>query len=759
MSKFLTNLVTDIDEINSIYRLRSRPYLEQTVTGKNIDIAKQKADIETQDSWEIVPSKFKKSVKLRKSKASDVGLEDEIWSLLVRMGFDEYSKDRNFKVFIDEKTPPRQIDVFAKDSQTALLVECTTSEGGKEKNLNDLIEKILSIKSQVFASINEHYYPSVKLNIRWIIATRNIRWRNADLTKAAVNKIVVLKDEDIDYYKKLTNIFRTAAKYQLLGHVFAEEKIHEMDIKVPATKGKMGGQAFYNFLIKPLDLLKLSYIRHKVTRTIEYAETYQRQLNPKRLKSIANYIDNGGQFPTNIVINISTKNQLGFDKKEIIGESSFGILHLPNHYASAYVIDGQHRLYGYAFSRRIKKGVEDKTTFPVLAYVNLPTKMEADLFVDINSKQEKVQTNLIKEIYADLKWESKDLNEKLEALRSRTAIALNESVNSPFYDRFALAGKDKTSFRCLTLTSFSDGLKENRLFGEMTGIFKPGYLYASYDPDFTESLEKACDILIHYFQIFRSALPEHWALGNDKGGYICTNMGTRALLIVLKDILAHIEADLKIELDDLPAKSIVQYIDEYVEPLKKFFTEATADTYKHIRDRQAKKGVSDNAIFLMSQINKHIPKFCSDKLKEYLATVDEEGTAEAQKLIDEIEYFMFERVTEKLREKFGDNWWYEGVPEKVRLQCSETHQKEKGVKKPEQYIHIIDLQSIASANWDLFENYFTISKDGGKEKKLKWLVDLNSIRNITHHRPKWPAKKEEVNFVKEIYKVVMTKFL
>jgi DNA sulfur modification protein DndB len=412
MAELLMNIIRNGDALKGMFKSRSKPYFEKTVTGKTALLAQQKAELETKEGWEIIPSKLKKSVKLRMPKPFDIKLEDEVWSMLVKMGFDEFSKDRNFRIFVDEKTPPRQIDVFAKDSETVLLIECTSSEERKEKSLNELIEKILSISSPVFMSINKHYGPAVKLKLRWIIATRNIQWRTAYLNKAEANKIIVLRDEEIDYFKKLGDLFRAAAKYQLLAHVFSEEKIHEIDIRVPATKGKMGKQTFYNFLIKPFDLLKIAYVSHKKSRSIKDVETYQRMLIPKRLKSIAKYIDGGGQFPTNIVINIKAKQELLFDKKEVIGESSFGTLHLPNRYASAWIIDGQHRLYGYVYSKRILKRDLDKTTFPVLAYENLPPMAEADLFVDINSKQERVKQNLIKEIYADLKWESKDLKEK-----------------------------------------------------------------------------------------------------------------------------------------------------------------------------------------------------------------------------------------------------------------------------------------------------------------------------------------------------------
>lgn len=760
MAELLTNLIGNGDALKSIFRSRSKPYYVKTVSGKTALLAQQKAELEVKEGWEIIPSQLKKSVRLRMLKPFDIRLEDEIWSMLVKMGFEEFSKDRNFKIFVDDKTPPRQIDVFTKDSETALLVECTSSEEKKEKSVNDLIEKILSISSPVFQSINKHYGPDVKLKLRWVIATRNVQWRPVDLAKAEANKIMVLRDEEIDYFKKLADLFKTAAKYQLLAHIFSDEKIHEIDIRVPATKGRMGKQTFYNFLIRPFDLLKIAYISHKRSRSIKDIETYQRMLIPKRLKSIAKYIDNGGQFPTNIVINIKTKQELVFEKKDVIGESSFGTLHLPNRYASAWIIDGQHRLYGYVFSKRMLKHSSDKTTFPVLAYESLPPLAEADLFVDINSKQERVKQNLIKEIYADLKWESKDFKEKLDALRSKTAIRLNAISDSPLCDRFALASKSRSNYTCLTLASFADGLKENRFFGEQAAVFKPGPLYASYEEDLDVTLEKACTVLTYYFDLFKKALPEHWSLGDAPGGYLCTNNAVRSLLIILREILADIKNVLKIDLDDLDAESIIGHIDKYVEPLINFFSDANLETIRHLRSRQAIKGVNDNAIELMARIHDQHKEFCPDRLKEYLETIDIAGTGEAKNLMGEIQITMFRFVTDKLKETFGDeNWWYEGIPEKVRLSCSEIHQKEKGVKKVEQYIHLLDYQTIAAANWSLFEKTFAMTKDGGKEKKLKWIADLNTVRNITHHEEKWPATKDQVNFVRQVHKFVKQHFV
>jgi DNA sulfur modification protein DndB len=169
---------------------------------------------------------------------------------------------------------------------------------------------------------------------------------------------------------------------------------------VPATKGRMGKVTFYNFLISPHELLKISYISHRAGTSNDDIETYQRMVKSSRLKDIGAFIDGGGKFPTNIVINIKVNGHLRFDRKEDFGDTETGILHLTGQYGSAWVIDGQHRLYGYSHAER--KEESDHSVVPVLAYENLPVREEIALFVDINTKQVKVSRNLVHEIVSTL---------------------------------------------------------------------------------------------------------------------------------------------------------------------------------------------------------------------------------------------------------------------------------------------------------------------------------------------------------------------
>ncbi len=753
------NTISDSSEILSILRLRRKPHIEKTVKASTFELAKKKVELEEKDGWSILQHN-KKSIRIKKEKPFDEKLEDKVWSILTRMGFNELSKDRQFKINVGDDIPGRQIDVFAKDEETALFIECTACEERKRKSLANLIEKIVSIRKKVFNRARIHYGHDSKLQMKWGIATRNIEWFEADEKKCEEENIFVLKDSNIEYYNRLANHLKEAAKYQLLAQIFRNEKIKGLSLVVPATRGKEGRTISYNFLLRPYDLLKIAYISHKKGDDVDDFDTYQRMLTPSRLKKIGKYIDGGGQFPTNIVVNIKSPRSVRFDKKKDIGTSAYGQLYLPSQYASVWIIDGQHRLYGYSYSTRSMKKDSDTTVFPVLAYVNLPSDKEAEMFISINCEQVKVSRNLLNEIYSGLKWDSDDFKDRIDGLRSRITMNMNSVSTSPIFERVIVTNTKKTNYRCLTINSFVDGLKENRFFGEENkNGFTPGHLTASYSQNLKITLNKAVLTIEHYLNLFKSKLNKHWMLGDAPGGFLCTNNGIRALLRVLKEIFDHVEYENGEKLHKLKAEDLFNDIDKYTEPLIEYFLTQSTDEILYYRNRTALKGVNQNTMRMLSVIHRTYIDFHPKKLEKYLEKIDEEGTEEAKKKIDDISRQMYQFVIEKLIDKHDDRWWYNGVPEKVRQECIIRQDKDKGAKDKEQYLRLIDYHSIASQDWNFFQEYFAIGKDGGKKKKLDWLVKLNDIRNITHHPEKWPAEKEQVELVRKIHKHIMEKFV
>ncbi|MDP8314441.1 MAG: DGQHR domain-containing protein [Candidatus Celaenobacter antarcticus] len=752
MSDLIGNLLTEEGEIKSVLSKRGKGYIEKTISGKTRVIREEKAKLEADDEgWEIL-RRNKKSFRLKKDKPLDEQLEDEVWCILAKMGFDELSDGRDFT--IKDGNLDRQIDVFAKDRETAIVVECTQCEDYKRKDISDLINKIAKLKGGTSDSIKEYYGNEPKLKIRWVIAIRNIEVTKSNKEIAEQEKIVILDDNDLNYYSKLAKRLKDFSKYQFLSHLFSDEEISGLEQIVPATRGKMGGNTFYNFLIKPEDLMKISFISHKASRDVADVKTYQRMLEPKRLREIAHYVDEGGQFPTNIVVNIKTKRDTRFDLQDTIGDSAFGTLYLPKCYSACWIIDGQHRLYGYMQSERAQNP-HDQTTLPVLAYDKLSSTEEASLFVDINCKQVKVTRRLLNEIYANLTWGSPKFGDRINSLCSRVVTGLNSKNGSPIYDRLILTNKDKTKYRCLTLTSFNNSLIKNRFFGTENN---PGPLNESKTGDLEKTQNKAIKILNYYLKLFSESMPEHWKLGDDKGGYLCTNNGIKALLIVLKEILAFIEYNDKIDVGLCEPEDIFTLLKKYIKPLIEYFKTASLEEISLYRSMQAEKGVRKNSLFMMCLINKEFDKFLPKGLAEFLETIDEEGTDDAHSLIDEIQERIFNVVIKTLENNFGKRWWYDGVPTQIRTECSKRMEEEKGIKKREQYFTLIDYKKIAYANWEILNEYFSLEEKGGKNKQLEWLDKLNPIRNITHHREKWPATKEQVRFVREIHNKVIEKF-
>jgi len=132
----------------------------------------------------------------------------------------------------------------------------------------------------------------------------------------------------------------------------------------------MGENTYYLFSIEHEKLLKVGYVLHRNKANINMNPTYQRIIKRSRIKSVHEFIDNKkGYFPNSIIIiiiiiSVDSDKDLVFDRANTQVKSSIsniGILHLPKKYRSAYIIDGQHRLYGYANSE-----YKSKNSIPVV---------------------------------------------------------------------------------------------------------------------------------------------------------------------------------------------------------------------------------------------------------------------------------------------------------------------------------------------------------------------------------------------------------
>jgi DGQHR domain-containing protein len=751
------------EDISGVLNKRSKTFVEKTINHTDKDTLEDMLEVEKKDGWRIFKSKRKasskpkrrakkKSYKLRKSKEKSELLVNEVWCMLAKMGFHELSKDDEFAITDTKKLVEHKIDIYARDENCVLLLQCEQLDvPGVTKKIDERIDEIKLIRSSIEQNIRKEFDG---IKVKWLIATRRISWSVSSKNKAKEENISILSDKDIDYYIKNTQLLKTAARFQLLAYLLKDIGVKGLGAKkVLATEGIMGGAKYYTFLASPADLLKISFVAHKALSGND--DTYQRLVQPQRLKKIGEYIDNGGQFPTNIVINFKQKRPLSFEQKEKQGNLKIGTLKLPNVYGSAWLIDGQHRLYGYAHSQRALKE-DTKTFFPILAYHNLDPKKEKDLFVDINSKQVKVSKNVLNEIIADIGWSSSDPVEQLQALRARLAKSLNDSPG-PFFERFKNELDKKTSTRCLTAINFTDGLKDGAFFGKVSASDRllPGPLYdaTSKDDEMANSLTKGLDVINGVFVYFEKRSKDNWDLGDAPGGFFGTNLGVRTLLSILSNIIKHIEHKENLDASITSPDELTKLIEPYLEPLSDYVNELSVEEIKGLRSSSSLGKVTANSFQLMVKIRDSIKDFNPNGLDEYVDSLDEEGTKRAASQIRNIHKKISDFVVTKLKANYGeDDWWNRGVPQRIRKECAVRKEEDPNIHNVEEAFNLIHYQQIVveKENWPMFEHFVGMGEPAKSSTRTKWLRELSDIRNKAMHPERGSLTKEETAKIEEI---------
>jgi DNA sulfur modification protein DndB len=290
----------------------------------------------------------------------------------------------------------------------------------------------------------------------------------------------------------------------------------------------MGGHTYYTFVLSPDDLLKIAYVHHRSGQSsfLELSDSYQRIINAARVRKIAQFIEEeNGFFPGSIILNFHRN----FTKKETLGDKRHldqitnkvkpVVLTLPPYYGCAWIIDGQHRLYGYADLHK-----KHKETIPVVAFVDESNSLEAKMFVDVNKNQKSIEANLLWDLYEDLYVTTKDEKEKQLFAISKIAKELNRRETSPFYGHISIP-KDQ-NLGNITLTTICTMLKQQKLIDPNEDLlFKKNY---------DETVDFAVERISVFFNIFKEFMPNEWNAGDKH--YIRTNSGIVVLLGIFRDI-------------------------------------------------------------------------------------------------------------------------------------------------------------------------------------------------------------------------------
>jgi len=200
---------------------------------------------------------------------------------------------------------------------------------------------------------------------------------------------------------------------------------------------------------------------------------YQRPGKGSRMKQFAKYL---GENALAIVppVLLSTRDRWEFESKS----KEFGIIKV---YGPAAIVDGQHRLGGYIL--RAEK-LDDFREIDFVAYAGLAYAVEAQAFVTINGKAQKVPKGV--ERLISNRWSTK------------ISMLLTESGTSPLYERIYIVGSKDLEFGFFNLSSFDKQVERTFSHGSFLGLHDDediGTLYA---------------IIERYWQLIAKHFSDEW---------------------------------------------------------------------------------------------------------------------------------------------------------------------------------------------------------------------------------------------------------
>jgi len=102
-------------------------------------------------------------------------------------------------------------------------------------------------------------------------------------------------------------------------------------------------------------------------------------------------------------------------------------------------------------------------------------------------------------------------------------------------------------------------------------------------------------------------------------------------------------------------------------------------------------------------------------------------------LLDRTERSLVDFTERKLQSQMAD-WWTDGIPTSVRIECAKRSEEEGNKLPKAAYLDLIAVKTILESNWALFESDLgVVGWKGGKRAALSWFDQFNKIRrNVMH---------------------------
>ena len=275
-------------------------------------------------------------------------------------------------------------------------------------------------------------------------------------------------------------------------------------IRIPATVLKQKDKDLYLFKMSSAILKKITFV---TPRSEENPDELQRVYSEPRAKEIGAWIKEENSLLPNAIV-VDFKNDVEIEQT---ADPNVVTITFPNPDETrnpkiAYILDGQHRVKGFEFS----DGVE--FDLAVIAVHNVSDNIRGKIFLDINSKQVKVDERLLLDLMAGTKSLAQDDDRVYQVIKG-----LDTNTDSPLHGKIQFLPEQKNKW-----------VKNTNLFKNLKPhISNGGVLYSKTTGQQTE-------ILSSYFAALKTVFPAQW---DDSKAYVLTrNQGIELMCGIFREV-------------------------------------------------------------------------------------------------------------------------------------------------------------------------------------------------------------------------------
>lgn len=730
-------LVVEIGARRAEYGRRSKVYDEES-----FEMPLREA--READGW-VVQRENKSSYRMRRGKRFDEILENRFWNVLYRFGYAELNTGRHFRIVVGKGTEAteKQIDVFAKDDETVVVAECKACESQTKRSLQKDLNELAGLMKPIADAVRKHYGEGFKPKFIWCFVTHNVRWSNEDLKRAQEQNIKVIRELELLYFEEFSRKVGPAARYQFHAEYLEDQQVPALSgRKVPAVKTKLGGTTAYLFSALAKDILRIAFVNHRDLRDPSGAPSYQRLVKPARLKQIGAFLDDKGFFPNTVLLNFHRPPRFEQIARDEMSGITFGNLILPDRYKSCWVIDGQHRLYGTVFTEH-----EYKNPLFFVAFDKVTKAQEAHIFVEINAKQATVPPTLLSALDAEVKWDSEVPKERLAAIASRAVDLMNTRGSGPLEAKVISPGITGGN-QPLNLRSIQERIVLTGILGSInpkTGEVIPGPCWAETPED---SLMRLVELLNMHLEVVRNANPARWDSG--RLGALCTNLGVGSQIRMLSELIRYVSYKNKLHPQTVELNELYGAITPYMQKMLEYINVSTDDEFKSkFTVIFGSSGYHEYFFKLFALIEDDIPDLNPEGYEEFKRATSKETTELADRQVKWIQAVVPTYFKDRLRERFGENFFEVVVPKDVQKACQIKRVDDESEDKlpVEEYLDWIQYAALAGIKdiRDEVKDVLSIplpDEPSGKHFYRGWFDAINRIRRIPAH-PSGRAYKDK----------------